>query len=157
MPVCTTEEGIEIIKSNLNQLKDWKNLSELVNMGHTIGSHTKNHLRLSKIDDKNLLKEEIISSAKRIKDMLGVKVEHFAFPFGNIESINKEALDLAKTYYKYIYSGVRGRNNYGTNPLAIRREPLNIEDDYDYNKFVAGGGLAFYYWIARRRLDKMVS
>ena len=30
LPVCTTEEGIDIIKSNLNKIKSWKNLSELI-------------------------------------------------------------------------------------------------------------------------------
>ena len=30
LPVCSTEEGIEIIKSKLNQLSDWKNILDLV-------------------------------------------------------------------------------------------------------------------------------
>ena len=30
LPVCTTEQGIEIIKSNINKLKEWKNISNLV-------------------------------------------------------------------------------------------------------------------------------
>ena len=91
------------------------------------------------------------------KEMLRIKVEHFAFPFGNIGSIDKKALDLARIRYKYIYSGVRGRNGYGTNPSAIRRESLDPGDSYQYNRFVASGGLSFYYWRARRRLDEMVS
>ena len=135
----------------------WENLSELVNMGHTIGSHTKNHLRLSEINEDNLLKEEIIASGDRIEEMLRIKVEHFAFPFGDIGSIDKKALELARTRYKYIYSGVRGRNSYGTNPFAIRRESIDIGDSYKYNIFVAGGGLSFSYWRARRRLDAMIS
>jgi len=135
----------------------WENLSELVEIGHTVGAHTKNHLRLSEINEDNLLKEEIIASGDRIEEMLTIKVEHFAFPFGDIGSIDKKALELARTRYKYIYSGVRGRNSYGTNPFAIRRESLDIGDSYEYNRFVAGGGLSFYYWRARRRLDAMIS
>ena len=30
LPVCTTEEGIEIIKSNLKKLKDWSDLFDLI-------------------------------------------------------------------------------------------------------------------------------
>ena len=30
LPVCTTEEGIEIIKSSIKKLSDWKNILELV-------------------------------------------------------------------------------------------------------------------------------
>ena len=30
LPVCTTEDGIEIIKSNIKKLKNWKNISDLI-------------------------------------------------------------------------------------------------------------------------------
>ncbi len=30
LPVCSTEEGIEIIKNNIKKLKEWKNLYELI-------------------------------------------------------------------------------------------------------------------------------
>jgi segregation and condensation protein A len=30
LPVCSTEQGIEIIKNNLNQLEDWKDINELI-------------------------------------------------------------------------------------------------------------------------------
>ena len=30
LPVCTTEQGIDILKKNINKLKDWKNVFELI-------------------------------------------------------------------------------------------------------------------------------
>ena len=30
LPLCTTEEGIEIIKNNINKLNNWKDISELI-------------------------------------------------------------------------------------------------------------------------------
>ena len=30
LPLCTTEEGIEIIKKNINKLSNWKDISELI-------------------------------------------------------------------------------------------------------------------------------
>ena len=30
LPVCTTEEGIEIIKSSIKKLSDWKDISALI-------------------------------------------------------------------------------------------------------------------------------
>jgi peptidoglycan/xylan/chitin deacetylase (PgdA/CDA1 family) len=131
----------------------WENISELVDSGHTIGAHTKNHFRLSEIDNEVLLEEEIISSGDRIEELLGIKVEHFAYPFGDIGSINKKAFEIASSRYKYIYSGIRGPNKFGMNLGAIRREAVNISDGIKYNTFIANGGLSFYYWRARRRLD----
>ena len=32
LPVCTTEYGIDILKKNLNKLKEWKNIFELIPM-----------------------------------------------------------------------------------------------------------------------------
>ena len=149
--ICPNINDAEIAPMN------WENLSELIASGHLIGSHTKNHLRLSKIDSLDLLHEEIISSGDRIEEMLGINVEHFAFPFGDIGSINKKAIKVAGTRYKYVYSGIRGGNSYPANSLSIRRESLNISDEIGYNTFVAGGGLSFYYWRARRRLDSITS
>ena len=144
---------------HVNEMKPMtlENLSELVDSGHTIGAHTKNHFRLSEIDDDALLEEEIISSGDRIEELLGVRVEHFAYPFGDIGSINKKALEIARARYKYVYSGVRGPNKCGISPGAIRREALNISDGIKYNTFVTNGGLSFYYWRARRRLDAIAS
>jgi len=30
LPVCTTEQGIDIIKSSIKKLSDWKDISELI-------------------------------------------------------------------------------------------------------------------------------
>ena len=30
LPVCTTEQGIELIKKNMNKLRDWKNVFEII-------------------------------------------------------------------------------------------------------------------------------
>ena len=30
LPICTTEQGIEIIKASINKLTDWKDISDLV-------------------------------------------------------------------------------------------------------------------------------
>ena len=30
LPVCTTEQGIDVIKSSIKKLSDWKDISELV-------------------------------------------------------------------------------------------------------------------------------
>ena len=134
----------------------WRNLEEIIELGHTIGSHTKNHNYLSSILDNDLLKEEIVLSGKELERNLGIKVEHFAFPFGNLNSMSSNSIRIAEKKYKYIHTGIRGKNLFSTSTLAIRRESMNILDDFDYNQFIANGGLSFYYWKDRQKLNKMV-
>jgi peptidoglycan/xylan/chitin deacetylase (PgdA/CDA1 family) len=147
-----------VFNSCFNEIESMtvENLSDLINMGHTIGAHTKSHLRLSEMLDDKVLEEEIVSSGDRIEEFLGLRVKHFAYPFGDIGSISQKASEIARGRYEYIYSGVRGPNKLGISPGAIRREALNISDGIKYNTFVAAGGLSCYYWKARKQLDVMV-
>jgi peptidoglycan/xylan/chitin deacetylase (PgdA/CDA1 family) len=98
------------------QLKDyqvnmkWNDIQHLLNCGHKIGAHTMSHARLSMIQNKEELKLEIINCAKNIETNLKIKVKHFAFPFGNLYSINKYAYDIIKDNYKFLHTGLRGEN-----------------------------------------------
>ena len=95
---------------------NWDDLSALLEQGHTIGAHTKSHARLSTISDTEELKSEIVYSADLIEKKLGIEIEHFAYTFGDINSINQQAIDIARIRFRYIYSGIRGLNragNYG--------------------------------------------
>jgi peptidoglycan/xylan/chitin deacetylase (PgdA/CDA1 family) len=47
----------------------------------TIGAHTMNHLLLKELPIE-IAKEEIYSGRSRLEEKLGVKVHHFAYPFG---------------------------------------------------------------------------
>ena len=134
----------------------WEHLSELLDMGNIIGAHTINHTQLSSIKTNSLMIDEITSSGDRIEYMLGSRVDHFAFPFGDINSINANALRIASKRYSYVYSGIRGPNMLDTNNFTIRREPVNVSDDLRYNSLVASGGLSSYYWRDRIRLDEMI-
>jgi len=139
----------------------WEDLSALIEQGHTIGSHTKKHTRLSSCNNKDELIEELVISAKYIESKLGKKVEHFAYTFGNIESFSNAAMEVAKSQFSFIYSGVRGNNINNVSPLAIRRDVaayqlLNNEyrlcDDKLLQTFL--DGIAdLHYLNARRKLD----
>ena len=106
--------GIIPSKLSLEERKpmSWENIIELQEAGHTIGSHTINHYRLSTITDNELLKKEIIGSGDYLSQKINKNIDHFAYPFGDITSINKEALNIAKDRYKYIHTGIRGANNH---------------------------------------------
>jgi len=139
----------------------WEDLSALIEQGHTIGSHTKKHTRLSSCNNKDELIEELVISADYIESKLGTKVEHFAYTFGNIQSFSNAAMEVARSQFSFVYSGVRGNNNNNVSPLAIRRDVaayqlLNNEyrlcDDKLLKTFL--DGIADLRYIgARRKLD----
>ena len=87
---------------------------------------------------------------------IGAEVQQFAFPFGDIRSINKRSLDIIRSIYKYIFSGIRGSNNYKTNFKAIGRDNINLDDKILYNRFICEGGWSFLYSKQRKKLDRMV-
>jgi peptidoglycan/xylan/chitin deacetylase (PgdA/CDA1 family) len=151
--------GIMPVGFNEDELRpmSWDQIKELVNKGHYIGAHTNSHRSLSTINEDKILEYEIISSADKIEKKLGVKIDHFAYPFGRVNNINKKAIDIAKKRFRFIHSGVRGENTPTTNPSALRREAVNIFDDIQLIKSIGLGGLSFLYWRKRRLLDRMAN
>lgn len=100
----------------------WKDLEFLLDNGHTIGAHTMTHKKLSSLTSDSDMQREIITSADVIANRLGIDVEHFAFPFGNMDSFSEQALRVAKKRFKFVHSGLRGDNASGATPYTIRRD-----------------------------------
>ena len=123
----------------------WQDLEHLLDQGHTIGAHTINHRRLTEIESEDELKREIVESGDIIRAKLGINIEHFSYPFGNINSINKRAMKIIRGCYKYSYSGIRGNNSINTNPYAILRDPVSIDATPTYFRFIIEDGLRVMY------------
>ena len=102
----------------------WPDLTWLLETGHTIGAHTRTHARLSELKHANELYAELIESADMLERKLGVKVEHFAYPFGNMDSFSQEALAVAMQRFSFIYTGLRGDNARGAFPWALSRDVI---------------------------------
>jgi peptidoglycan/xylan/chitin deacetylase (PgdA/CDA1 family) len=102
----------------------WHDLSWLLETGHTIGAHTRTHARLSELRQANELEAEIIDSANVLERNLGVKVEHFAYPFGDLDSFSPSALALARQRFSFIYTGLRGDNARGAPSWSLRRDAI---------------------------------
>jgi len=114
-------QNIEDIPEDLTNM-GWKDLKELVKNGHTIGCHTKTHERLTSDLSELDLAREIESSAMKINKKLGIKVNHFAYTFGDIDSFSQEALNIASKNFNFVYSCIRGNNAVNVSQFAIRRE-----------------------------------
>lgn len=133
----------------------WEDLRELVALGHTIGSHGLNHLRLSTITSKIELEREIIGSADMIEDHLGVAVKNFSYPFGDYRSLNARAYRLIEKRYDRCFSGARG------NTIALPerglwwRDTIHLYWPVDYMLFLLQGGFDWAYWKKRRALASL--
>ncbi|HYA42041.1 MAG TPA: polysaccharide deacetylase family protein, partial [Syntrophobacteraceae bacterium] len=146
--------GAASIREGIRNMS-WDDVSRLAEQGHEIGSHTRNHASLIKVSSKALLEAEIIGSAYDIEKRSGLKVRSFAYPFGDIASINSDVLMTAKAQYDFVFSGVRGFNTSHTHPLAIRRDSVGFDYPPAYNNAVSYGLLSHLYTKDRARLDIM--
>lgn len=128
----------------------WDDLSYLLETGHSIGGHTTNHARLSQVASTELV-AEIIGGADALEKGLGVEVEHFAYTFGDLRSFSPAALEVARSRFKYVYTGLRGDNASGVNPWAIRRDAMAATDSFSLMGALLEGGADRLY--ARSRAE----
>lgn len=146
-------EKIDIQQVNDSQLPmAWDDIRYLSDNGHIIGSHTLNHFSLAKINDKNLLRKEIIDSGNVLESKLNKKIEWFSYPIGNNQSINSNAYKIIKERYKYCCTGLRGINTPESGPHYIYRDNIDLDFPSNYIKFIIDGGLDLYYAKNRREL-----
>lgn len=136
------------------RLMTWDAIEALRAMGHTIGAHSMNHHRLSRLQGAEL-DQEIAASGEVLRRRLGAPVDWFAYPFGDIDSISTPALACVAEHFRYCRSGVRGANHAETRRLALRADQVDLEAPAVYRSLVLDGGLDFRYAGARRRLDAM--
>jgi peptidoglycan/xylan/chitin deacetylase (PgdA/CDA1 family) len=123
----------------------WNDLSWLLETGHTIGAHTRTHARLSELKQENELEAEIVESANALERNLGVKIEHFAYPFGNLASFSPEALTQARRRFNFIYTGMRGDNARGVPSCALRRDAIFPANSFGLIGALLEGGADISY------------
>lgn len=77
-----------------------KEVKELSDQGHTIGSHTWDHHNVKKYTDPDWI-TQIEKPSKQLQQITGKPIEYFAYPFG---LWNKEAIPNLKKYgFKSVY------------------------------------------------------
>jgi len=82
-------------------------IEDLIASGHTLGSHSLNHLDLTSISTATA-KTEIETSKKILEARFEVTIDSFSFPFGKY---NKKLVEICYDVgYKYIYTSARGVN-----------------------------------------------
>jgi len=94
------------------EIRDW------LRAGHSIGSHSLTHARLTRLTLRDA-REEIFASKKKLEDDFGVAIDHFCYPYGDW---NEPVRDLVvEAGYQTACTTDFGINTPGTPPLALRR------------------------------------
>ncbi|MDA0859275.1 MAG: polysaccharide deacetylase family protein, partial [Verrucomicrobia bacterium] len=92
--------------------------------GNWIGAHTCTHPRLSQLS-RAQAKEEIHASKKKLEDQFGLRIEHFAYPFGDY---NQETIELVQDAgFRTASTMHRGINQTGNSPLEMLRWTARYE------------------------------
>lgn len=99
-------------------LVNWNEIEVMKKNGITIGSHTMSHPRLSLLESKDA-RREIEDSKKLLEDSLGVPINHFAYPYGDM---NESIVSMVREAgYKTACSVVSGFNSEKVNLFELRR------------------------------------
>lgn len=136
------------------RLMSWDDCQLLVQSGHTIGAHGWSHRRLTSLDEADRFRE-IVTPGQILESRIGVPVKWFAYPFGDIGSIDAPSLEIIRSRYSFCCSGLRGFNLPKTRSLKLLRENLSVDMPFEYQQLILTGGLDFYYRKKVNRLSKL--
>jgi peptidoglycan/xylan/chitin deacetylase (PgdA/CDA1 family) len=73
----------------------WLQLRRILGAGMEIGSHSRSHPRLDKIDNPGTLWDQIYTSKQILESQLGAAVEEFAYPYGSYNAAAASVVRLA--------------------------------------------------------------
>lgn|GEM_PF-3310379 len=97
-----------------------KEIADVIASGHTIGSHGMTHHRLTKFEDIDCVRMELVESRQMLEDMFSVDVSCFAYPYG---SSNEQLGKIASQVYRYSFSDDKAPIGWQTSEFSqIRRE-----------------------------------
>jgi peptidoglycan/xylan/chitin deacetylase (PgdA/CDA1 family) len=103
----------------------WPQIREFVESGLcTIGNHTHSH-----VHPDRLTTDELDVCSAQIDEELGVRPDHFAYPWG----IRAEHIeDELRRRFRSAATGAVGRNLPGTDPIRLRRVPVRRTDPLEF-------------------------
>lgn len=134
----------------------WEGVEKLKAAGHTIGSHTASHKRLTTLDPAQMA-EEVEGAAQAFQTRLGEIPLWFAYTFGDALSIDAPSLAAIARLHRYCRSGVRGFNAAATHRLALRADHVDLAAPPAWQDLAVEGGLDPLYRKARARIDALAA
>lgn len=100
---------------------NWDHVRGLRKQGFDIGSHTDMHIDLASSDPR-VVREDLATSKRKLKEELGIAPELFAYPFGGRQHISESALQLVREAgFVCCVSCFGGVNPAGADPFHLNR------------------------------------
>lgn len=129
---------------------DWDKVREMKGAGISFGSHTANHVILTRCS-KEQAEKEIYESKRKIEAELGEECKFFCYPNGNFNKTVKEV--LMKVGFLCALTLASGMNDLQTDPYEVRR--IGISNSDDFLSFLGKlTGITFFLLNLRNRLIK---
>ena len=122
----------------------------LVDEGHCIGAHTVNHPILSTLDYTNQYKE-IVEGADTLAELINKEVNYFAYPFGSLNTMDKNSYEIVKKRFKYAFSNIRGMVEESPSNHFIFRQNLVPQTPLWLVKSILEGKIDFVYTKTRKK------
>lgn len=124
----------------------------LKNNGHTIGAHTSNHPLLSRLsmEEKQI---EMVESANRLENKLGVSIKYFAYPFGSPSAIDKESISLALNRFKVSFTNIRGNISECHSRGCVFRQNIPVGVSKRFYRAIIEGKIDWVYHLDRKKVN----
>ncbi len=134
---------------------DWPAWRAAAESGHEVASHSRTHLDLTKTEDRRVLEDEIVGSARIIEQMTGVRPLSFAYPYSAKNDFVKR---LVLETYLFDRADCRV---WGGDDFTVRMGIANIERAIARREweYVMLHGVGEYTWgaLEPELLDELVA
>ena len=121
--------SIDGAKEDLESMS-WDTIRTVVDAGHSIGSHSLDHL-MSEKDNVDMVECQVVESKKVLVEKIGSKVDAFCAPNDSLRSLNKISYQRINQIYDKFYSTFPGVNRPNDSPHLIKRS--NVEAYWPIN------------------------
>lgn len=111
-----TEIGFSYPPNTVDQLR------AMVAAGVEIGCHTRTHPNIGEVTDPEQLYDEMVTSREELANLLGTRIDWFAFPYGQPQHMSAQAFELARRAgYRGVCSAYGGYNFPGDDSFHLQR------------------------------------
>jgi peptidoglycan/xylan/chitin deacetylase (PgdA/CDA1 family) len=115
-------EGLQSTPPTGYEPLTWDDIRTLAKEGVDFGAHTRSHPILSRLPNRDRMRDEIAGSKTRLEQELGSVVIHFCYPNGTPADYNDEVVSVVRECgYRTAVTAMPGVNGAGADPFLLKR------------------------------------